>query len=102
MADEHAKASVFAAVDQEQMISRIETSPADDTETHFFDQVLAQTPSTDALDSGIRVFGGEPTAPAPESADEAVVVFTGDFAGNPAARRAFILHGPPGVARPVG
>ena len=100
MTDETPRRSVFGPVDQEAMISRIEESPDDDTETGFFD--MEKTASSDALDSGIRVFSGDATPPPAGVPHDARVLVAGDIAADPAARRAFILHGPSGVRRPVG
>lgn len=106
MTEERRPASVFANVDQDQMLDRIEASPVDEADTGFFQHMLTQSTPAPALDSGIRVFGGGPAVP--QSRPEAVVgpatpvIYRGDLPEDPAARRAFILHGPSGVRRPVG
>ena len=106
--------SVFADVDQDEMIRRLSQAAADEVETTFFDEALQQ-PDTDAsahLEAGIRAFTGvEVSVPAasrtveapsglrPPSASAPVVV-DGPIGEDPAALRAFVLFGPAGVARP--
>ena len=111
---EQPERSVFAEVDQEEMIRRLSEATADEVETTFFDEAL-QEPDTEAsthLQAGIRAFTGvEVTVPTAARAPHepgglrppsltAPVVVDGPIGDDPSALRAFVLFGPAGVVRP--
>ena len=111
---EQPERSVFADVDQEEMIRRLSEASGDEVETTFFDEALQQ-PDADVsphLQAGIRAFTGvEVTVPAAVRAAHAPsglrpasltapVVVDGPIGEDPSALRAFVLFGPAGVVRP--
>lgn len=107
--------SVFANVDQDAMISRLETADVDEEGTHFLAELVGgpREGADVAFDAGVRVLGGDVTRtegsdeaerPAPELAlpvaPSAPVTVVGSIADDPQARRAFIMFGPAGISRP--
>lgn len=114
---EQPERSVFAEVDQEEMIRRLSQAAADEVETTFFDETLRE-PDADGgahLQAGIRAFTGvDVTVPGsgPRDPQESVglrapqrqapIVVEGPISDEPSAVRAFILFGPVGIVRPHG
>lgn len=106
--------SVFADVDQQEMIQRLSHAADDEVETTFFDDALQQSDAAASahLEAGLRAFTGvevsvpskPQSAPSPRSlrrpALATPVVVSGAIGDDPAALRAFVMFGPAGVTRP--
>lgn len=115
------KPSVFGPVDQDALISRIDAVDEDDLDSTFFgDSILdVENASTRAFDIGIRTLGSDPHQPRPRGGavpTASIVLTTAQIDSSPApavnpieipvpgplgddaARTAFILGGPAGLA----
>lgn len=106
--------SVFASVDQDEMVKRLGQAPDGDIEA----MLPSATSSNPAVLAGIEAFGDAATpatssdelqapeigpipvrAASPSPSTFEVVEFRGRLVDDLAASRAFILHGPAGVRR---
>ncbi|MFM1965300.1 MAG: hypothetical protein RL134_1025 [Actinomycetota bacterium] len=86
--------SPFRAVPQDRVLADGRQFGSDDSGIDFFADALAR-PHTDAeavFAAGVAAMGGTGSA-------QGWVAFRGDLSADPAARAAFILHGPAGVRR---
>ncbi len=102
--------SVFGAVDQDEIIARIDNTPDDDLESSFFDDSMTEVEeaATRSFDVGIRTLtheaprDGARTSFAASSGDGLAALPTGPItasmlSSDERARQAFILGGPSGT-----